>query len=57
MMDVAELRDAETVKGLGKAGKEDVAMRDLDPMALDFACIERESHPGARACEQGSGGA
>ena len=48
-MDVAELRDAESVECLRKAGIEHVAVRGFDQMPLDLAAVEREAACGARA--------
>jgi len=49
-VDIADLRDAEAVKGRGKAGNNHVALGDFDPMPLEFARIERETARSACAC-------
>jgi hypothetical protein len=41
-VDIAKLGDAHTVECLGKAGERDVVPGDFNPVALDFACIERQ---------------
>jgi hypothetical protein len=47
-VDVTELRNAEAVECLGKAGDDDVAIRDLDPVPLDLARVERQTGASAR---------
>ena len=56
-VNVAELRDAEAVKGLRKTGDEHVAVRDFDPVPLDFAAIERETARRHTRLRAESGGA
>jgi len=51
-MDVAELRDAESVECLSKAGNEHVAVRDLDPVPLDLAPIDRQTANNERSANQ-----
>lgn len=47
-MDIAELRYAEAVKSVRKAGNQYVATRDFDPMTFDLAGIESEASGCAR---------
>lgn len=51
-MDVAELRDPEAVECLRKPGDEHVAVRDLDPVPLDLAAIERQTTGNERTANQ-----
>jgi len=51
-VDVAELRDTETVESWRKAWQKDVAVGDLNPVPLTLAPVERQSSARARAPKQ-----